>query len=143
MTIILLCYSILKSNLSINDINEILFFTCSGICNLLVESINTTSVRLSWSTLRSDNYLYEVGFAVISDCSSIMLDILPQNYTSFTNTTNRTVQVNRLIADTCYAFGIRVLSLSVTAAPGQWTIQVLQTDDLEGNSIYINFVKML
>ena len=70
-----------------------------------------------------------------------MLDILPQNYTSFTNTTNKTVQVNGLIADTCYAFGVRVLSLSVTA--GQWTIQLLQTDDLEGNSIYINFVKML
>ena len=151
MTIILLCHSILKSNLSINDINEILFFTCSGICNLSVESINTTSVRLSWSTLRSDNYLYEVGYAIISsdrDCSSIMLDTLPQNYTSFTNTTNGTVQVNDLIADTCYVFGVRVLCLSVTAAPGQWTIQILQTDDLEGddlegNSIYINFVKML
>ena len=124
--------------MSINDINEILFFTCSGICNLSVESINTTSVRLSWSTLRSDNYLYEVGYAIISsdrDCSSIMLDTLPQNYTSFTNTTNGTVQVNDLIADTCYVFGVRVLCLSVTAAPGQWTIQILQTD--EGNIINI------
>ena len=135
MTIILVCYSILKSNLSINDINEILFFTCSGICNLSVESINTTSVQLSWSILPNDSYSYEVGFAVISDCSSIMLDTLPQNYTSFTNTTNGTVQVNDLIADTCYAFGVRVLSLSVTAAPGQWTIQILQTD--EGNIINI------
>ena len=71
-----------------------------------------------------------------------MLDTLPHNYISFTNTTNGTVQVNGLIADTCYVFGIRVLSLSVTTAPGQWTIQVLQTDDLEGNSIS-TFRKML
>ena len=138
-----------KYNLSINDINKILFFTCTGIFNLSVESSNTTSVQLSWSILPNDSYSYEVGFAVISsdrDCSSIMLDTLPQNYTSFTNTTNRTVQVNGLIADTCYVFGVRVLCLSVTAALGQWTIQLLQTDDLEGddlegNSIYINFVK--
>ena len=108
-------------------------FTCTGICNL---SSNTTSVRLSWSTLTNDSYSYEVGYAVISDCSSIKLDTLPQNYTSFTYTTNGTVQVNGLIADTCYAFGVRV-------PPGQSAIQLLQIDVLEGNSIYINFVKML
>ena len=124
--------TISESNLCINDI------TCISVKNLSVESSNTTSVRLFWSTLVSDSYSYEVGFAVISsdrDCSSIMLDTLPQNYTSFTNTTNRTVQVNGLIADTCYVFGVRVLNLSVSAVPGQWTIQILQTD--EGNIINI------
>ena len=121
---------------------KLLCFTCIiGIKNLSVESSNITSVRLSWSTLPSftiDSYSYEVGFAVISsdrDCSSIVLDTLPQNYTSFTNTTNRTVQVNGLIADTCYVFGVRVLCLSVTAAPVRWTIQLQQTD--EGNIINI------
>ena len=121
---------------------KLLCFTCIiGFKNLSVESSNTTSVQLSWSTLPSvsiDSYSYEVGFAVISsdrDCSSIMLDTLPQNYTSFTNTTNRTVQVNGLIADTCYVFGVRVLCLSVTAASGRWTIQILQTD--EGSIINI------
>ena len=121
---------------------KLLCFTCIiGFKNLSVESSNTTSVQLSWSTLPSvsiDSYSYEVGFAVISsdrDCSSIMLDTLPQNYTSFTNTTNGTVQVNGLIADTCYVFGVRVLCLSVTAASGRWTIQILQTD--EGSIINI------
>ena len=120
---------------------KLLCFTCIiGIKNLSVESSNTTSVRLSWSTLPSvsiDSYSYEVGFAIISsdrDCSS-MLHTLPQYYTSFTNTTNGTVQVNGLIADTCYVFGVRVLCLSVTAASGRWTIQLQQTD--EGNIINI------
>ena len=140
MTIILLCYSILKSNLSINDINETIFFTCSGICNLSVESINTTSVRLSWSALPSvsiDSYSYEVGYAVISndrECSSIMLDTLPQNYTSYTNTTSISFCVTDLMFCTCYAFGVRVYSSSATSVPGQWALQVLQ---IEGNSIYI------
>ena len=127
-------------------LTKLLCFTCIIGIDVSDNSSNTTSVRLSWSTLPSvsiDSYSYEVGFAVICsdrDCSSIMLDTLPQNYTSYTNTTNGTVQVNGLIADTCYVFGVRV-------PPGQWTIQLLQTDDLEGddlegddlegNSIYI------
>ena len=117
------------------------FFTCTGIFNnLSVEISNTTSVRLSWSTLPSDSYSYEVGFAEISsdrDCSS-MLHTLPQYYASFIATTNGTVQVNDLTADTCYVFGVRVLCLSVTAAPGRWTtvqLHVQQTD--RGNIINI------
>ena len=114
------------------------FSTCTGIFNnLSVEISNTTSVRLSWSTLPSDSYSYEVGFALISDrdCSS-MLHTLPQYYASFIATTNGTVQVNDLTADTCYVFGVRVLCLSATAAPGRWTtIQLQQTD--RGNIINI------
>ena len=132
-------------------LTKLLCFTCIiGIKNLSVDqSSNTTSVQLSWSTLPSvslDSYSYEVGFAVISsdrDCSSIMLDTLPQNYTSYyTNTTSISFLVTDLMFCTCYAFGVRVHSSSATSVPGQWTLQVLQ---IEGNSInfYINFVKML
>ena len=114
-----------------------IIFQCTGIFNLSVESSNTTSVQLSWSILPNDSYSYEVGFAVISsdrDCSSIMLDTLPQNYTSYTNTTSISFLVTDLMFCTCYAFGVRVYSSSATSVPGQWALQVLQ---IEGNSIYI------
>ena len=124
-------------------LTKLLCFTCIiGIKNLSVNSSNTTSVRLSWSALPSvsiDSYSYEVGFAVISsdrDCSSIMLGTLPQNYTSYTNTTSISFFVTDLMFCTCYAFGVRVYSSSATSVPGQWAL-LRQALQIEGNSIYI------
>ena len=60
-------------------------------------------------------------------CTGTILSTLPELYTSFINTTGRSVEVTGLNYGTCYLFGVRVYS-SRSPVPGEWTLILQQTD---------------
>ena len=70
------------------------------------------------------SYQYEVVYKHIPDdkeCSgSVDTDIL-QDYTVYMNTSSSQVNVNHLMSDTCYIFGVRVYT-SVSSTPGEFTL---------------------
>ena len=95
-----------------------LFIYC--LCHIDIEIIAihtyTTSTQISWSAL-PEYYTYEVG--IIGPIGS--LSTLPQDYTSYANTTDWTIEVTGLEPNTCYVFGVRAHS-TITYLPGDWTV---------------------
>ena len=87
--------------------------------------ISFTSVKLSWNVIQNtkiDNYSYEVGYALVAtneDCSNITLNTLPQDYISYVNTTEGSVEVFGLESYSCYVFGVRIYSIR-TSLPAEW-----------------------
>ncbi len=85
-----------------------------------------TSTQIYWSTL-PEYYIYEVGSG--ANCSSMYPSTLPQGYTSYANTTDRTIEVTGLEPNTCYVFGVRAHSTR-TGNPGKWTVTLNSTQEL-------------
>ena len=90
------------------------------------------SAELTWSVLEDisiDDYSYEIGFAEYTSdavCSSGNPTTLPQDYISYTNTSDGSAEVTSLTPNTCYVFGVRVYSLR-TGQPGQWNVKANAT----------------
>ena len=84
-------------------------------------SIFITFAQLSWNVLPTvsiDTYVYEVGFAVSGNSGQCSQASLPLPYI---NATNGSIELNGLLIDTCYVFGVRVYSLR-TGQAGNWNI---------------------
>ena len=89
-------------------------------------STSIAFAQLSWNVLPTvsiDTYVYEVGLAVSGNSGQCSQASLPLPYI---NTTNGRIEVNGLLIDTCYVFGVRVYSLR-TSKSGNWSIVFYST----------------
>ena len=97
-------------------INLFIYCLCHIVIEIIATHTYTTSTQISWSAL-PEYYTYEVG--IVGPIGS--LSTLPQDYTSYANTTDRTIEVTGLEPNACYVFGVRSHSIR-TGNPGEWTV---------------------
>ena len=91
------------------------------VIEIIATQTYATSTQISWTTL-PEYYIYEVGIVGSgANCSSMYPSTLPQGYTSYANTTGRSIEVTGLEPSTCYLFGVRAHSTR-TGNPGEWTV---------------------
>ena len=84
---------------------------------------STTFVQLSWQALSHSDvqFQYEVAYAIDPDCSSDLVS-LPNVYTvNSPRTMNDTINVLRLMPNSCYVFGVRAYE-SVSGIFGDYSI---------------------
>ena len=94
--------------------NDQFGFICCLTFIVIVNFFSRLSISfatLSWSTalVSANQFIFEIGFSETNTCHlPCNHSSLSFNYTSYINTTQTSITVTGLEADTCYVFGVRL-----------------------------------
>lgn len=117
-----------------------------SVNELSVLQLSSERVFLSWQLINASNndaisFEYEVAYIALpqdKECSrSTSPSILPNGYGIYYETTHgSSIEVNGLVPDICYMFGVRALA-SVFDSPGEFS--VVQTAIITQGDCYFNY----
>ncbi len=99
--------------------NQFRFMCCCLSFIVIVDFFSQLSISfatLSWSTavVSTNQFTFEVGFSATNTCHlPYKHSSLSFNYTSYINTTQTTITLTGLEANTCYEFGVRLKFIDI------------------------------